>query len=246
MLENKVILITGATRGIGRAIATECAKQGAIIFFTARNENENFSSLEKELKEISPKSKGFAVDATNLEQAQTIVEEILKITDRLDVLVNNAGITDDTLLMRMSENQWDSVVNTNLKSVFNYTKAVQKPMLSQRSGSIINISSVVGKVGNAGQANYAASKAGIIGFTKSVAKEIGSRNIRCNAIAPGFIETDMTSKIAENVKSDIQKLIPLKRLGKTQDVANLVVFLASDKSDYITGQVINVCGGMCI
>lgn len=246
LLENKVIVITGGTRGIGRAIAKECVGEGATVFFTGRNKNENFDSLEKELKEISQNSSGFAVDASNYNDTQNLIEEILKITEKIDVLINNAGITEDTLLLRMSEQQWDNVINTNLKSVFNYTKAVQKIMLKQRYGSIINVSSVVGKMGNAGQTNYAASKAGIIGFTKSLAKELGSRNIRCNAIAPGLIETDMISSVTEEVKIKIKDNIPLRRFGNTKDVANLVVFLASDKSSYITGQVINVCGGLNI
>ncbi|MDR2834725.1 MAG: 3-oxoacyl-[acyl-carrier-protein] reductase [Bacteroidales bacterium] len=245
-LEGKIILVTGGTRGIGKEIALECAKEGAIVCFTALHKNENFLNLEKELEKFGNRFKSFAVDASIYEDSVKVIDEIISDFDRVDILINNAGITDDTLLIRMSENQWDKVINTNLKSVFNYTKAVQKTMLKQRSGSIINISSVVGKMGNAGQSNYAASKAGIIGFTKSIAKELGSRNIRCNAIAPGFIETDMTDEISEEIKNAMLNQIPLRKFGKTKDVADLVVFLASDKSTYITGQVINVCGGMNI
>ncbi len=246
ILDNKIVLVVGGTRGIGRAIVIKAAKEGAKVSFTARSKNENFLSLEEELKNLNCEYLGFAADAANYEEAEKVANEVVDKFGRIDVLINNAGITEDGLLMRMSESQWDKVINTNLKSVFNYTKAVQKTMLKQRNGSIINMSSVVGKMGNAGQANYAASKAGIIGFTKSIAKELGSRNIRCNAIAPGFIETDMTSILSDTVKTELSQQIPLKRLGNTEDVANLSVFLASDFSSYITGQVINVCGGMNI
>lgn len=246
ILDNKIVLVVGGTRGIGRAIVIKAAKEGAKVSFTARSKNENFLSLEEELKNLNCEYLGFAADAANYEEAEKVANEVVDKFGKIDVLINNAGITEDGLLMRMSESQWDKVINTNLKSVFNYTKAVQKTMLKQRNGSIINMSSVVGKMGNAGQANYAASKAGIIGFTKSIAKELGSRNIRCNAIAPGFIETDMTSILSDTVKTELSQQIPLKRLGNTEDVANLSVFLASDFSSYITGQVINVCGGMNI
>lgn len=246
ILDNKIVLVVGGTRGIGRAIVIKAAKEGAKVSFTARSKNENFLSLEEELKNLNCEYLGFAADAANYEEAEKVANEVVDKFGRIDVLINNAGITEDGLLMRMSESQWDKVINTNLKSVFNYTKAVQKTMLKQRNGSIINMSSVVGKMGNAGQANYAASKAGIIGFTKSIAKELGSRNIRCNAIAPGFIETDMTSILSDTVKTELSQQIPLKRLGNTEDVANLCIFLASDFSSYITGQVINVCGGMNI
>lgn len=246
ILDNKIVLIVGGTRGIGRAIVIKAAKEGAKVSFTARSKNENFLSLEEELKNLNCEYLGFAADAANFEEAEKVANEVVDKFGRIDVLINNAGITEDGLLMRMSESQWDKVINTNLKSVFNYTKAVQKTMLKQRNGSIINMSSVVGKMGNAGQANYAASKAGIIGFTKSIAKELGSRNIRCNAIAPGFIETDMTNILSDSVKLELSQQIPLKRLGNTEDVANLCIFLASDFSSYITGQVINVCGGMNI
>ena len=246
ILDNKIVLVVGGTRGIGRAIVIKAAKEGAKVSFTARSKNENFLSLEEELKNLNCQYLGFAADASNYEGAEKVANEVVEKFGKIDVLINNAGITEDGLLMRMSESQWDNVINTNLKSVFNYTKAVQKTMLKQRNGSIINMSSVVGKMGNAGQANYAASKAGIIGFTKSIAKELGSRNIRCNAIAPGFIETDMTNILSDSIKLELSQQIPLKRLGNTEDVANLCIFLASDFSSYITGQVINVCGGMNI
>lgn len=246
ILDNKIVLVVGGTRGIGRAIVIKAAKEGAKVSFTARSKNENFLSLEEELKNLNCEYLGFAADAANYEEAEKVANEVVEKFGKIDVLINNAGITEDGLLMRMSESQWDNVINTNLKSVFNYTKAVQKTMLKQRNGSIINMSSVVGKMGNAGQANYAASKAGIIGFTKSIAKELGSRNIRCNAIAPGFIETDMTNILSDSIKLELSQQIPLKRLGNTEDVANLCIFLASDFSSYITGQVINVCGGMNI
>ncbi len=244
LLEGKLVLVTGAARGIGKAIAIECAKAGADIVFTDLKRDENFNLLEKEISEYGVKVKGYESNAANLESSQTTVEEIVAEFGRIDVLVNNAGITRDTLLMRMSEEQWDMVIAVNLKSVFNLTKSVQKTMLKQRSGSIINMSSVVGVSGNAGQSNYSASKAGIIGFTKSIAQELGARNIRCNAIAPGFIETEMTQAIPEEARKEWAEKIPLKRAGLPLDVANLVVFLGSDMSAYISGQVINVCGGM--
>jgi 3-oxoacyl-[acyl-carrier protein] reductase len=244
LLDGKVVLITGAARGIGRAIAIECAKAGANVAFTDLNRDENFVSLEKELKEFGVHALGFESNAANFESSQKLADDVVKEFEKIDVLVNNAGITRDTLLMRMTEEQWDLVINVNLKSVFNLTKAVQKTMLKQRYGSIINMSSVVGVSGNAGQSNYSASKAGIIGFTKSIARELGPRNIRCNAIAPGFIETEMTKAIPEESRKEWAEKIPLKRAGQPEDVANLVVFLGSDMSSYISGQVINVCGGM--
>lgn len=244
LLEGKVAIVTGAARGIGRGIAMKLAEAGADVAFTDLAYDDNAKDLETALKELGVKAKGYASDAGKFDASQEIIDKIVKDFGRIDVLVNNAGITRDTLLMRMSEEQWDAVININLKSVFNLTKAVQRTMLKQKSGSIINISSVVGVSGNAGQANYAASKAGIIGFTKSVAKELGSRNIRCNAIAPGFIETEMTEKLPEKVVKDWIATIPLKRSGKPEDVANVTLFLASDLSDYVSGQVINVCGGM--
>lgn len=244
LLTGKTALITGASRGIGRAIAIEFAKAGANIAFTSTHRNENVDSLEKELSALDVEFLYFEADAKDFNRAAEIADETVKKFTRIDILVNNAGITADTLLMRMSEEQWDSVIATNLKSAFNYTKAVQRIMLKQREGSIINLSSVVGLSGNAGQANYAASKAGIVGFTKSVAKELGSRNIRCNAIAPGFIETDMTAALNDEQKKAIIDAIPIKRAGKPEDVANAALFLASDMSQYISGQVVNVCGAM--
>jgi len=244
LLSGKTVIVTGASRGIGRAIATCCAKEGASVAFTDLKVDENLLSLEKELNELGIKAKGYASDASNYNGSQTLIDEILKDFSSIDVLVNNAGITRDSLLMRMSEEQWDMVINVNLKSVFCMTKAVQKVMLKQRSGSIVNISSVVGVGGNAGQVNYSASKAGIIGFTKSVAKELGSRNVRCNAIAPGFIITDMTKTLPEEVVNEWFQKIPLKRGGTPEEVANVVVFLGSDLSSYMSGQVLNVCGAM--
>jgi 3-oxoacyl-[acyl-carrier protein] reductase len=244
LLQDKVVLITGASRGIGKAIAEECAKQGAIVAFTYISSEEKAKVLEAELSANGGVAKGFKSDAGNFDAAQKLVDDVVATYGTIDVLINNAGITRDTLLMRMSEEQWDEVINTNLKSAFNLTKAVQKPMLKARKGSIINMSSVVGVSGNAGQSNYAASKAGLIGFTKSVAQELGSRNIRCNAIAPGFIETEMTAALDEKVVQEWRNSIPLKRGGNPIDVANATVFLASDMSAYITGQTIHVCGGM--
>lgn len=244
LLENKVVLITGASRGIGRSIAVECVKQGAKVAFTYLSSAEKAKALEDELTANGGIAKGFKSDASDFDQAQQLVEEVVKEFETVDVLINNAGITRDTLLMRMTEEQWDEVISTNLKSAFNLTKAVIRPMLKARAGSIINMSSVVGVSGNAGQANYAASKAGLIGFTKSIAQELGSRNIRCNAIAPGFIETEMTGSLDEKVVQEWRNSIPLKRGGTPEDVSNLSVFLASDMSAYITGQTLNVCGGM--
>lgn len=244
LLEDKVVLITGASRGIGKSIAQECVKHGAKVAFTYLSSDEKARALEAELSADGGVVKGFKSDASKFDQAQELVDNVIEEFGVIDVLVNNAGITKDTLLMRMSEEQWDAVINTNLKSVFNLTKAVMRPMLKARKGSIINMSSVVGVSGNAGQSNYAASKAGLIGFTKSIAQELGSRNIRCNAIAPGFIETEMTAKLDQNVVDEWRKSIPLKRGGAPKDVADLTVFLGSDMSTYITGQTINVCGGM--
>lgn len=244
LLEGKTALITGASRGIGKAIALEFAEHGANVAFTDLKYDEAAESLEKELESKGVQAKGFASDASSTEDTDRVVKEILSTFDRVDILVNNAGITKDNLLMRMSEGDWDAVISVNLKSVFNLTKAIQRHMLKNRQGSIINMSSVVGVNGNAGQSNYSASKAGIIGFTKSVAQELGSRNIRCNAIAPGFIETEMTEKLSEEVRKEWAQQIPLRRGGKPEDVARTAVFLASDLSSYVTGQVINVCGGM--
>jgi len=244
LLENKVVIITGASRGIGKAIAQECVAQGAKVAFTYLSSVEKANALEAELSTNGGVAKGFKSDASKFDDAQALVDAVVEEFGTVDVLVNNAGITRDTLLMRMSEEQWDEVINTNLKSAFNLTKAVQRPMLKARKGSIINMSSVVGVSGNAGQANYAASKAGLIGFSKSVAQELGSRNIRCNSIAPGFIETEMTDALDPKVVEEWRASIPLKRGGSPKDVADLTVFLASDMSSYITGQTINVCGGM--
>jgi len=244
LLEGKTALITGASRGIGHGIALKFAEHGANIAFTYLSSIEKGQALEKELESYGIKAKGYRSDASDFKAAEELVNNVVADFGTVDVLVNNAGITRDTLLMRMNEQQWDEVMNANLKSVFNLTKAVTKPMLKQRKGSIINMSSVVGIKGNAGQSNYAASKAGIIGFTKSIALELGSRNIRSNAIAPGFIETEMTASLDQKVVETWRESIPLKRGGTSDDVANATLFLASDMSSYITGQVINVCGGM--
>lgn len=244
LLEGRTALITGASRGIGKAIAHRFAREGANIAITNIYEDEEFLNTIGEIKAHNVQVKGYVSNASSYEDSQRIAEEIVRDFGRLDILVNNAGITKDTLLMRMTEEQWDAVISVNLKSVFNLTKAVIQAMLKQKGGSIINMSSVVGVSGNAGQSNYSASKAGILGFTKSVAKELGSRNIRCNAIAPGFILTEMTEKLPPDIKSDWINKIPLKRGGTPDDVANTALFLASDLSSYITGQTIHVCGGM--
>jgi len=244
LLEGKTAIITGAARGIGKAIAMRFAAEGCNIAFTDLNYDDNCKATEKEIAKLGVKAKGYASNAANFAETQTVVEQIVKDFGVVDILVNNAGITKDTLLMRMTEEQWDAVINVNLKSSFNFTKACLSPMLKQKCGSIINMSSVVGVSGNAGQANYAASKAGMIGFTKTVAKELGSRNIRCNAIAPGFIITEMTHKLPEDVKNDWIAKIPMKRGGTPDDVAGVCVFLGSDLSAYVSGQVINVCGAM--
>lgn len=244
LLEGKTAIITGASRGIGKAIAVKFAEEGCNIAFTDLFEDENMKNTESELATLGIKAKGYASNAADFSDTDRVVKEIVKEFGTVDALVNNAGITKDTLLMRMTEEQWDAVINVNLKSVFNFTKAVQTTMLKQRSGSIINLSSVVGVSGNAGQANYSASKAGIIGFTKSVAKELGSRGIRSNAIAPGFIITEMTAKIPEDARKAWEASIPLKRGGKPEEVAKVATFLASDLSSYVSGQVLNVCGAM--
>lgn len=245
MLEGKTALITGASRGIGKAIARRFALEGADIAITNIAEDEEFLGTIDELRNMAGvKVKGYVSNAASYADSQRVVNDILQDFSRIDILVNNAGITKDTLLMRMTEEQWDAVIAVNLKSVFNLTKAVLQIMLKQKSGSIINMSSVVGVSGNAGQSNYAASKAGIIGFTKSVAKELGSRNIRCNAIAPGFILTEMTENLPPDIKSDWINKIPLKRGGAPEDVANTALYLASELSSYVTGQTIHVCGGM--
>jgi len=244
LLEGKTAIITGATRGIGKGIATEFAKQGANVAFTYSSSVDAANALEIELESLGVKAKGFQSNAAEFDAAQELAASVLKEFGSIDVLINNAGITKDNLLMRISEEDFDKVVEVNLKSVFNLTKAVIRPMMKQRAGSIINMSSVVGVQGNAGQTNYAASKAGMLGFSKSVALELGSRNIRCNAIAPGFIETEMTAKLDETVVEGWRQSIPLKRGGQPEDIANACVFLASDMSAYITGQTLNVDGGM--
>ena len=244
LLENKIALITGATRGIGRGIAMTFAKQGASVAFTYNSSSAAADELVKELESLGVKAKGYQSNAANFDAAQTLAADVLKEFGTIDILVNNAGITKDNLLMRISEADFDDVIEVNLKSVFNLTKAVIRPMMKQRAGSIINMSSVVGVKGNAGQTNYAASKAGILGFTKSVALELGSRNIRCNSVAPGFIETEMTDKLNPDTVKEWRNAIPLKRGGSPDDVANACVFLASDMSSYITGQTLNVDGGM--
>ena len=244
LLEGKTALVTGAARGIGKTVAVKLAEHGANIAFTDLEYNDAAKEVEKQLQDMGVKAKAYASDASKFEETQNLVDEIQKEFGSIDILVNNAGITQDTLLMRMTEQQWDAVISVNLKSVFNFTKAAQKFMLKQRSGAIINMSSVVGVSGNAGQSNYSASKAGIIGFTKSIAKELGSRNIRCNAIAPGFIITEMTAKLPEDVRKSWEQQIPLRRGGTPEDVANTTLFLASDLSSYVSGQVINVCGAM--
>ena len=244
LLDGKVALVTGASRGIGRAIANELAKQGASVAFTYLSSVEQGTALENELTALGTKAKGYRSDASKYDQAEQLVTDVMAEFGKLDILVNNAGITKDGLLMRMSEEQWDQVLEVNLKSVFNLTKAAIKPMMKAKSGSIINLSSVVGISGNAGQANYSASKAGIIGFTKSVAIELGSRNIRSNVIAPGFIETEMTGQLDEKVVAEWAAAIPMKRGGKPEEVAQAVVFLGSDMSSYINGQVLQVDGGM--
>jgi 3-oxoacyl-[acyl-carrier protein] reductase len=243
LLEGKVALITGATRGIGKGIAEMYAQQGAKIAFTYAGSVEKAKELEATLSSVT-QIKGYQSDASDFDAAQTLVDEVMAEFGQIDILINNAGITKDNLLLRMSKEDWDKVLRINLDSVFNLTKAVIKPMMKAKLGSIINMTSVVGISGNAGQANYAASKAGVIGFTKSVALELGSRNIRCNAIAPGFIETEMTAALDEKATQKWAEAIPMKRLGKTADIANACVFLGGDMASYINGQVLNVDGGL--
>ena len=244
LLNNKIALITGASRGIGRGIALAFAESGCNVAFTYRSSSKEAKELEKELTKFSVRSKSYKSDASSLIDSNKLIEDVVKDFESIDILVNNAGITKDNLLMRMSEDDFDNVINTNLKSVFNMSSSVQRLFLKQRKGSIINIGSIVGLKGNPGQSNYAASKAGIIGFSKSLALELGSRNIRVNVIAPGFIETEMTDNLSENIIENWKNNIPLKRIGKPEDVANACIFLASDMSEYITGQVIQVDGGM--
>ncbi|WP_190808635.1 3-oxoacyl-[acyl-carrier-protein] reductase [Flagellimonas sp. S3867] len=244
LLEGKNVIITGASRGIGRGIAQVFGQHGANVAFTYSSSEAPALELEKELLNMGVKARAFKSNAASYSESEELIKQVLENFDSIDVLINNAGITKDNLLMRMGEEDFDKVIEINLKSVFNMTKAVQRTMLKQRKGSIINMSSVVGVKGNAGQTNYAASKAGMIGFTKSVALELGSRNIRCNAIAPGFIETEMTDKLDEKTVQGWRDAIPLKRGGSPEDVANACIFLASDLSAYVTGQVLNVDGGM--
>ena len=244
LVQGKVVLVTGASRGIGRAIANQFAQAGANVAFTYLSSVEKGEALVKELEAHGVKAKGYRSDASMFDAAEELVNSVIADFGQIDVLINNAGITRDGLLMRMTEEQWDEVIRVNLKSVFNLTKAVIKPMMKAKAGSIVNMTSIVGVKGNAGQANYAASKAGIIGFTKSVALELGSRNIRCNAIAPGFIETEMTGELNEATVEEWKKSIPLKRGGEAAEVANVCLFLGSDLSSYVTGQTIQVDGGL--
>ena len=247
LVENKVAIITGASRGIGEGIALKLAEHGAHVAFSYLSSEEKALALEEKLKAFGVKAKSYKSNAGIFSDCEAMVNDVVKEFGTIDICVNNAGISKDNLLLRMSQEQWDEVMTTNLKSVFNMTKQVIRPMMKAKSGSIINMSSIVGETGNAGQSSYAASKAGVIGFTKSIAKELGSRNIRCNAIAPGFVETDMTSYLKEGEGADKYKAgIPLGRFGTTDDIANTVLFLASEMGSYITGQVISVCGGLNI
>jgi len=244
LLAGKTALITGGSRGIGESIVRKFVQEGASVIFTYRSSADQSNALIKEIKKEGQFLEAIQSDASSFEASEALIKEVMEKLGQIDILINNAGITKDNLMLRMSEEQWDDVITVNLKSVFNLTKQVMRPMLKNRSGSIINISSVVGVFGNAGQANYAASKAGIIGFTKSIAKEVGSRGIRCNAIAPGFIATDMTEKLDEKTKEAYVSNIPLKRFGSGEDVADACVYLGSDMGTYVTGQVLSVCGGM--
>ncbi len=244
LLSGKTALITGATRGIGLAMAEKFANEGANIAFTYMSSEEKALALENKLNSQGIKAKAYKSNAGSFNESAQLVEDIMKEFGAIDILINNAGITRDNLLLRMSEAQWDEVIENNLKSVFNLTKNTAKVFLKQKSGSIINLTSIVGMKGQAGQTNYAASKAGIIGFTKSVADELGSRNIRCNAIAPGFISTDMTDALPEETKQTYFKQIPMSRFGSPEEVANVALFLASDLSTYVSGQVLSVCGAL--
>lgn len=244
LLTGKTALVTGATRGIGRAIALKFAAEGADVAFTYRSQHEAAQSLIEELQALGVKTKAYASDAASFEDAHKVVEDVRSEFGHIDILVNNAGVTRDVLMMRMDETQWDTVIDNNLKSAFNFIHACTPVMARQRGGSIICMSSVVGLAGNAGQCNYAASKAGLVGLTKSIAKEMGSRGIRANCIAPGFITTDMTSAVSEEMRKEWEKQIPLRRSGTPEDVANVALFLASDLSAYVTGQVLSCCGGM--
>ena len=244
LLEGKVALVTGGSRGIGHAIAIKLAEQGANIAFTYHSSAERAAKVEDELKAIGVEAKGYQSNAASFSAAEQLISDVVENFGGIHVVVNNAGITRDNLILRMTEEQWDEVITTNLKSAFNICKHVTKTMMKQREGSIINISSIVGLTGNAGQTNYAASKAGMIGFTKAFAKELSSRNVRCNSIAPGFIETEMTDKLDDKVKTEFASRIPLGRYAKPEEVADVVLFLASKMSSYVTGQTISVCGGL--
>lgn len=246
LLDGKVALVTGARKGIGKAVALKFAEQGADVAISCRELNDTVLATVAELEQYGTRVKAYASDAADFEQSHALVESVVADFGRIDILVNNAGITKDSLMLRMTEEQWDAVINTNLKSAFNFVHAVTPVMARQRGGSIINMSSVVGVSGNAGQCNYSASKAGMIGLTKSIAKEMGSRGIRANAIAPGFIATDMTAKLSDDMREQWVKSIPLRRGGTPEDVANVALFLASELSSYVTGQVVNCCGGMNI
>lgn len=244
LLQGKVALITGGSRGIGRAVARKYAEEGASIALTARHIGDAVKEFTSELQKLGVQAQAYTSDASLFDEAHQLIQQVLKDFGRIDILVNNAGITQDALMMRMSEEQWDTVININLKGAFNLIHAVTPIMMKQRSGNIINMSSIVGISGNAGQANYAASKAGMIGLTKSIAKELGSRGIRANTITPGFIVTDMTDVLSEDVRKQWEAQIPLRRVGQPEDVASVAAFLASDLASYVTGQTINVCGGM--
>jgi len=244
LLEGKKAIVTGASRGIGEAIARKFAEAGADVAFTYRSSVERAQQLEKDLTALGVTAKGYQSDAASYADTEKLVADIQGDFGTVDIVVNNAGITQDNLILRMSEEQWDKVIDTNLKSIFNMTKQMARPLMKNRGGSIINITSIVGMKGNAGQSNYAASKAGIIGFTKSIAQELGSRNIRCNAIAPGFIETEMTDQLDEATKENYFSNIPMKRFGKAEEVANVALFLASDLSTYVSGQTVSVCGAL--
>ncbi len=244
LLENKIALVTGGSRGIGQAIVEAFCEQGATVLFTYRSSAEKAKAFEEAMKSKNFTVKGYQSDASSYEQSEQLIKDILNEFKQLDILVNNAGITKDNLIMRMTEEQWDQVIETNLKSVYNLSKQVVRPMMKQRAGSIINLTSIVGMKGQAGQTNYSASKAGIIGFTKSMADELGSRNVRCNAIAPGFIQTEMTDELPEETKKDYLSQIPMNRFGQPSEIASAAVFLASEMSSYVTGQVLSVCGGL--
>lgn len=244
MLDQKIALVTGATRGIGRGIAQKFAEEGAHVAFTYHSSVEKAQALEEELQKEGVQVKGYQSDGADYQAAEALIDNVTKDFGGLEVVVNNAGVTRDNLLMRMDESQWDEVINNNLKSIFNISKFAVKPLMKNRKGAFVNISSIVGLQGNPGQANYAASKAGIEGFSKSLAKELGSRNVRSNVIAPGFIETEMTEELDSETLEQWKNIIPLQRAGQVQDVAETAVFLASDRASYITGQTLSVCGGM--